>query len=128
MPTGHGDLDDRLTETTNCSAQGVICPSRGRPLSNAHSATVSGPVSPETGRGGCFGQDGPILGDRFLTRSERRLKSLPEWTMEPAEATLVCPSTLFLLGQGAAVGQEPSRNRHPGRLMEVGRFQPEAPV
>ena len=61
MPAGHGDLDDRLTETTNCSAHGVICPSGGRPLSNAHSATVSGPVSSETGRAVCFGQDGLIL-------------------------------------------------------------------
>lgn len=82
---------------------------------------------PETGRVFRAGRV-CILGDRFLTRSERPLKSQPERTMEPAEAMLVCSTTLFLLGQGVAADPEPSGNRHPGRLMEVVWCQPEAPA
>lgn len=56
------------------------------------------------------------------------LKSRPKQTMEQAETTLICPATWVLLGLRAAVGQLPSRLRHPGGPMDVVRFQPAAPV
>ena len=79
-------------------------------------------------RAGCSGEDGLILVDRFLTRSETPLNSLPERTLEQAEATLACPATWSRLARGAAVGQMPFRIRHPDSLMQVARFQPEPPL
>ena len=39
-PLGHGDVSIGLPATTNCDAEGAVCTSDERPLSNANSATV----------------------------------------------------------------------------------------
>ena len=39
-PQGHGDVSVTLPATTDCDAEGAVCTSDGRPLSNANAATV----------------------------------------------------------------------------------------
>ena len=42
-PDGNGAVSITLPETTNCNAEGGICTSHGRKLSNSTSASIAGP-------------------------------------------------------------------------------------